>query len=145
MESDSNGSHAGDPSWEGTPEELRDWIEYKRRKVIEFVGRGYSVEWIPDGANWFGVYRPEQHDAGVPELRADIKAFPRPSTNGIDWGKVSKLTITLRRTELVKKVMSQESEETSILFSYDRGSDIDNLQNHPEAQRLYRAVIEAIN
>src|SRR5262245_45403513 len=80
--------------WEGTREELDAWKQYKKRKALAFVGRGYSVEWYPDPDGWMDVFTPERFQIKAPEYRASIKFYSEPSPYGIGSGRISKLSIT---------------------------------------------------
>ncbi len=135
-----NGIH-----WEGTPESLRRWKDYKRRKAITFVSRGYSVSWYPDGDNTMDVYTPERWYAKEPELRAMIKFFNEPSQYGIDHGKISKLAIQVRSVDVLAKVVGRPHETITTLFNYDRGDDIDRLHDHAGARALCDLVLTELN
>ncbi|MCC6678621.1 MAG: hypothetical protein IT436_15920 [Phycisphaerales bacterium] len=131
--------------WTGTREELEAWKQYKQRKALAFVGHGYSVSWYPDGDAWMEVYLPERHHAETPEILADIKFFRDPSSFGIDGGRVSKLCITRRRTDVVKQAMGRPYERVEDLFNYDRGPDTDRLRKSVEARKLYQIVLRELN
>ncbi|MCI0441073.1 MAG: hypothetical protein L0177_18370, partial [Chloroflexi bacterium] len=100
---------------------------------IAFVRRGYSVEWIPDDSSWMNVFVPSR----VLPSRRDLVAFTQfyrdPSKFGINGGRVSKLLIMGRGAP----------RET--WYHYDRGLDVDVLEQNPEAWKLYDAVIEELN
>ncbi len=128
-----------------TPEQLSAWLDYKQRKAVAFVERGYSVSWSRDPDNWMDVFVPERHHAQAPEVRASIKFFGSPSEYGIDGGMVSKLTIQRRTTDLLARVLGQPWERVETLFNYDRGPDIDRLREDATAHRIYHDVLEELN
>lgn len=129
-----------DDSWN-----LDDWSAYKKQKAHAFVDRGYSVEWSPDADAWMDVYLPERRERRRPEVRATAKFFTEPSSYGIDGGRISKLSITSRRTDPIAQVMGRPYETVHLLYNYDRGLDVDKLNADREAQRLYRAVVDELN
>lgn len=132
----------------GTPDDgwnLDDWAAYKKQKAHAFVARGYSVEWSPDADHWMDVYLPERRERRRPEIRAGVKFFQDPSPFGIDNGKISKLAIESRHTDLIARVMGKPYETIRVLYCYDRGLDVDKLSSNREAQRLYRAVVDELN
>lgn len=130
--------------WSGTPEELADWTRYKKQKALRFVELGYSVAWYPDGDNWMDVYTPERLHAHEPEIRASVKFFSAPSKYGVDGGRVSKLTIQLRSEDLMARVAGAPYEEVETLFNYDRGDDVDRLDEIPRARELYIHVLREL-
>lgn len=131
--------------WEGTEEERTRWIEHKRHVAMRFVELGYSVEWSPDGENSMAVYLAERCGARQPEIRASVKFFLEPSRYGIDQGRISKLMIQRRRTDLLAKVRGQPWEDVELLFNYDRGADVDELASDPEARTLYEVILRELN
>lgn len=131
--------------WEGTPEELEEWTQYVKRKAISFVEHGYSVEWFPDGNNWMHVYLPERSYARKPELRATVKFFNKPSEFGIDNGRISKLCVQLRSENAMAKVRGGPYEQVDTLFNYDRGPDVDRLNEHAGAKDLYDLIVRELN
>lgn len=131
--------------WHGTREELEAWKEYKKRKALAFVGLVYSVSWYPDGDGWMEVYLPERHHAETPEIAAEVKFFSEASQYGIDGGRVSKLAITRRRTDILKQVVGQPHERLEVLYNYDRGLDVDRLGKSVEARRLYQIILDELN
>ena len=130
--------------WTGSREELEQWKVYKKQKALAFVELGYSVAWYPDGDNWMGVYTPERRHARTPELKATAKFFRETSRYGIDSGRISKLTIQLRSEDLIAKVAGAPFEEVETLFNYDRGLDIDRLDENPRARELYDHVLREL-
>ena len=58
---------------------------------------------------------------------------------------VSKLLITTTKADLIAMVLGKPSEQTHVLYNYDRGLDIDRLRTSPEAHRLYGAILEELN
>lgn len=124
---------------------LDDWAAYKKQKAHAFVERGYSVEWSPDVYAWMSVYLPERHERNRPQVLAEAKFFMEPSHYGIDGGKISKLSITTCRTNLMAKVLGRDSETMHVIYNYDRGLDVDRLSTSREAKRLYNAVLEELN
>ncbi len=131
--------------WEGTREELEAWKRYKKTKALAFVERGYSVSWFPDGNNWMSVYLPERQHARAPEILAEVKFYGHPSKHGIDGGMVSKLSITSTRTDLIGMVLGRPPEQSCVLYSYDRGLDVNHLQTSPDARRLLDSILEELN
>lgn len=91
------------------------------------------------------VYTPQRWYAREPELRAMIKFFREPSQFGIDQGRISKLTIQVRTEDPLAKVVGRPHEAVTTLFNYDRGDDVDRLDEHPQAKVLYDLVIEELN
>lgn len=131
--------------WKGSHESLEAWKEYKRQKAMKFVQRGYSVEWTPDGYGFMAVYLPERHYAKKPEIRATVRFFDQPSKYGIDRGKISKLTIQLRRTDVLKAAIGAPHERIETLYNYDRGEDVDRLNESHVARRLFDAIYDELN
>lgn len=131
--------------WMGTRAELEAWKRYKQKKALAFVERGYSVGWYPDGDGWISVYHPERWHARAPEVRADIKVFGRASRYGIDGGMVSKLTIAERRTDILRNLLGPGGETVRVLYNYDRGLDVDRLDESPAATALYRGILDELN
>jgi hypothetical protein len=131
--------------WMGTRQELDAWKKYKRRKALAFVERGYSVSWYPDGDHWMEVYEPERLHARVPELRATIKFYGRPSRHGIDGGMVSKLSIMEQHADPLEGLLGSGRPRTTVYFNFDRGPDINRLGQSPRATALYHAVLEELN
>lgn len=127
------------------PFDPRAWAEYKQRKAIAFVTRGYSVEWVPDADNWMGVYTPQRTDPVRPEVRADVKFFRDPSEYGINQGRISKLSIHARTTDLMQQIMGRPAEKIEVLYNYDRGLDVDRLSRSRESRALFSAVLEELN
>jgi hypothetical protein len=127
--------------WEGSRRELSAWKAYKRAKAKRFVELNYSVAWYPDGTNWMDIYIPERHHAKQPELRAEVKFFSEPSKYGINGGRISKLTIQTRTEDLLSKAVGRPYEKIETLFNYDRGPDIDRLDENPKARKLYEHVL----
>ncbi len=145
MTNENSGFEEDGLRWEGTRDELETWKKYKKTKALAFVERGYSVSWFPDGDNWMSVYLPERHHARAPEILAEVKFYGHPSKHGIDGGMVSKLSITSTRTDLIGMVMARPSEPSRVLYSYDRGLDVNHLQTSASAFRLYGAILEELN
>jgi hypothetical protein len=58
---------------------------------------------------------------------------------------VSKLTITERRTDLIRQVLGKPYEHVRVLYNFDRGPDIDRLAHSPVARDLYNTVIDELN
>jgi hypothetical protein len=131
--------------WEGTREELDAWKKYKQRKALAFVEHGYSVEWYADGDTWMDIYLPQRDHAGTPEVRASIKFFGKPSKYGIGGGMISKLSIQRRRADLLGKVVGNAWERVETLYNYDRGIDVDRLDEDPAAHALYNTILEELN
>lgn len=127
------------------PFDPRAWAEYKRRKAIAFVTRGYSVEWVPDADNWMGIYTPQRSDPDRPEVRADVKFFRDPSEYGINQGRISKLSIHARTTDLMQQIMGRPAEKIAVLYNYDRGLDVDRMSRNRESRALFSAVLEELN
>lgn len=144
-ENESEGIREDGVLWMGTRAELEAWKRYKQKKALAFVERGYSVGWYPDGDGWISVYHPERWHARAPELRADIKVFGRASEYGIDGGMVSKLTIAERRTDILRKLLGPGGETGRVLYNYDRGLEVDRLDESPAATTLYRAILDELN
>lgn len=130
--------------WQGSRRELSAWKTFKRGKARRFVDLNYSVAWYPDGTNWMDVYIPERHHAKQPELRAVVKFYREPSKYGIDGGRISKLTIQTRSEDLLAKAVGQPYEKIETLFNYDRGPDIDRLNENPKARKLYAIVLREL-
>ena len=128
--------------WEGTREELRRWIEYKRGKVTSFVRDGWSVGWYPDASNWMYVFTPPRPHSERPGYLASVMFFGKPSPYGIDGGAVSKLRIQRSSASLESFLYGPHTE---IVYNYDRGHDVNRLEQHPEGRRLYDAVIRGLN
>ncbi len=145
MTSEHGGIHEDGILWEGTRDELEAWKQYKREKALKFIQRGYSVEWSPDGHGVMAVYLPERHYAEKPEVRADIKFFSEPSKFGIQGGKVSKLSIHVRRSDILLKVLGGEHDAVETLYNFDRGQDVDRLNELTEARRLFDAIYDELN
>ena len=131
-------------SWEGTKRELSAWKALKREKAKAFVEQNYSVAWYPDGSNLMEVYVPQRHHLKRPELRAFVKFFREPSKYGINAGKISKLMIRTRSEDLIGKATSRSYERIKTLFNYDRGPDVDWLEEYSDAKRLYDAVLREL-
>ena len=130
--------------WEGTRKELDEWKEYKMQRAHEFVSRGYSVAWCPDGDNWMDVYHPQRHHVKEPELRASVKFFREPSKFGMDGGRISKLTIQTRDVDPWEKVLGRSYETVETVFNYDRGTDVNRLPYDARARKLYDVVQEIL-
>jgi len=126
--------------WEDSKKELSAWKAYKRAKAGRFVELNYSVAWYPDGSNWMDVFVPERPHAQRPELRAEVKFYREPSQNGIEGGRISKLTITTRTEDPLARVLGKPFETVKILYNYDRGLDVDQMDKSPRARRLFQIV-----
>lgn len=125
--------------------ELERWIEYKTEKAVEFVRGGYSVEWLPDGSNWICVYKPGCEVDETPEFRAHAKFYMEPSKYGIDNGRISKLCIQQIRRSLPEIMGGKGTRPVWTLYNYDRGLDVDLLDESPPARELYEAVLRVLN
>ena len=137
---------SADPSGESEDHwNLDDWVAYKKKKAHAFIDRGYSVEWYPDAYAWMSVYLPERFESRRPQVLAAAKFYMEPSGFGIDGGKISKLSITATRTDLLAQVAGRVFEKVQVLYNYDRGLDVDRLAANREAVRLYRAVMDELN
>ena len=130
--------------WEGTRNELSAWKAYKRERAKRFVELNCSVAWYPDGSNWMDVFIPERHHMNQPELRAAVKFFREPSRYGIEDGRISKLTIQSRRETLTDMLAGRSYEGIETFYNYDRGLDVDRLDAHPGARRLYKHVLREL-
>lgn len=91
------------------------------------------------------VYLPERAYAKTPEIRAETKFYSVPSQFGIHQGKVSKLAITVFELSDTPDVLLEENNLGTLVYSYDRGLDVDQLHAHPQARSLYDAILEELN
>jgi len=132
-----------DPKWDGDPNEIKSWINYKRERAIEFINKGYSVSWVPDPTNYMSIFTSPK--LGKSEyIIGDAVFFPQPSQYGIDEGAVSKLTILKYDGGLESLVLGVRP-KAEILFNYDRGHDINRLSQSKSAQNLYDDMISVLN
>jgi len=131
--------------WVGSRAELDAWKAYKQRKALAFVERGYSIAWYADADGWIDVYEPQRDHANMPEIRASVKFYGKPSEYGIDGGMVSKLMITETWRDPLAHLLDGPSERVNVVFNYDRGPDVNRLESHPRARRLYDAVLDELN
>ena len=120
------------------------WATYKQEKAITFVKHGYSVTWYPDEDNWMDIYTPERTPLHRPEIRASVKFFPEPSKYGINEGRISKLAIQIRQVDLMAQVAGRPYEAVDTVFNFDRGADVDRLDEDPNAKRLYDLVLREL-
>lgn len=125
-------------------DEATSWADYKREKAITFVRNGYSVSWYPDEENWMGIFMPERRHLHRPEIRAVVKFFREPSKHGIDDGRISKLAIQTRQVDIMAKFTGRPYEAVDTVYNYDRGHDVDRLNEDPNARRLYDLVLREL-
>lgn len=131
--------------WQGSREDLEDWIEYKRSKATHFVECGYSVSWLPDPGPFMEVYVPERPHLRKPEYRAYAQFYRATSQYGIGGGAVSKLNIRkVHRGSPFHELLGVRP-TIDVLFNYDRGQDVNKLARDQEAKRLYEIVIRELN
>ena len=136
-----NGDHT-----EGEPlGELEQWVRYKKECAVEFVLEEYSVEWPPNEENWITVYRPGRKVDGIPEYRAWAKFFMEPSQYGVGCGRVSKLCIRRITPPLDRLLGGSGEQKVLTLYNYDRGLDVDILDESPPARSLYDVVLNVLN
>ena len=118
----------------------KDWLAYKVDKAVSLVQCGYSVEWRPNDDNWITAFVMDNATYGGPRLRACAKFFEEPSKYGIDEGRVSKLCID----ELVTE-RNPDDWRVNCLYNYDRGLDVDRLDQNYKAKRLYEDILRILN
>jgi hypothetical protein len=53
--------------------------------------------------------------------------------------------IQARRSDILSKVLGQSYEAVETLYNFDRGDDIDRLNDLQEARRLFDAVYDELN
>ena len=135
----------GNQGREDSRGELERWIRYKKECAVEFVLEGYSVEWQSDATNWLCVYKPGCPVEERPEFRAHAKFYMEPSRYGIDNGRISKLLLQQIRPTLPEILGGKGSQPVWTLYNYDRGLDVDILDESPPARELYETVLSVLN
>lgn len=132
--------------WDGTKQELQEFIEYQRQKAKSFIDEGYSVEWTPDARGFMDVYLPQTDMEKGPEIRANVKFSTTESGMGLDNGRITKLSIQLIRTDVIEMALGNPYRTVINLFGFDTGSsDIDILDEIPEAKKLFDTVVRELN
>ncbi len=132
-------------SWVGSRDRGMLQLMYKKAKAHAFVERGYSVSWYPDGDGWMRVYLPERAYAKSPEIRAEAKFYSEPSPFGIRKGKVSSLVIMVSELNEAPDVLLGETKSGTMVYSFDRGLDVDHLHTDSRARELYDAILQELN
>ncbi len=132
-------------------DQVNTWAEYKKQKAVAFVNAGYSVEWGPEPDHiWMRVYKPQlrapqQRGGDKLELSGSVLFSSKPTGVGINGGRVYKLCIQRRKRDLFAEALGKPGVTADLLFSYERGEDVNRLKKNPEAQTLYDIIIRELN
>ncbi|CAG0985837.1 hypothetical protein PHYC_02018 [Phycisphaerales bacterium] len=132
--------------WKGTREELEVWTEYKRRRALAFVERGYCVAWSADGSNWMDIFLAERPYAKSTELRAELALAESPGVSTRYANRVRAITMY----ERVLAAASRSSgnplrlvREERVRILYNDGSPrIDLLHTAPQGTTLYDLIMD---
>lgn len=115
------------------------WAAYRHRKVMRLLDRGYTVDPWTSCGHWLQVVA-FSDDYTRPRFIATVKFFYQPSSFGIDGGRISKLGI-----QTIEEGSPCRFRPGEFLFSFERGLDIDRLDERFDAKRFYDSLIEELN
>lgn len=127
-----------------TKEELKQWVEYKKEKALAFVNEGYSVEWSPNGNHVMEVYMPEINAETHPKIRASIRFFQEPFPEGLEGGRISKLSILEQKGDLFNPAYGKMKRFDEI-YSFSREETKDNLKANSPTKKLFDTVVRELN
>lgn len=130
---------------DGTAAHRAEWTAYMKRQAERIRDHGYAARWNSRDGEWLEIAYREPAMPGQSVLHASVKFFMEPSEYGIEGGRVSKLMVRRHTSDLLGEVLGQPRRPATILYSYDRGLDTDDLEEDRAAYNFFRAILDALN